>query len=118
MRLARRAKRRFTGKARVQLPAPRSAQLTVVIDGELHEQLVGLLPIVDGVPVAHLGSREQTQRSTARNRPRLGTEHRPNAKPAAREAASGGEHAPIQASCLTGPGTAGSVAITRLVESL
>lgn len=54
MRIPTGAKRRLPGEPGVHLPAPRAPQLTFVIDSELHEQIVRLLPIVNGVASAHL----------------------------------------------------------------
>jgi hypothetical protein len=111
-------KRRFTCESRVCLPIPRSADAPVVIDSEFHEQVVLLLPIVDGVALAHLARREKAQRTAAGNRPRFGTEHRSNAEAASAGAATSHRHAPVDASCLPGAEATGPMPIARLVECL
>ena len=57
------AKRRFTGETSVDLPPHRPAQRPVVVAGELHEEVVRVLPIVDRVTLAHLSGRQLIQRA-------------------------------------------------------
>ena len=83
MREPRRAQRRFAGQCRVRVQAQAAGKRPLVVGGQLHEQVVRMLQIVDGVAGADLAGGDQVGIAAAADRPRLGAEHRPNADPAA-----------------------------------
>src|SRR6187200_1923971 len=90
----------------------------VVVDGELHEQVMRLLPIMDGVALTHLAEHEVVQGAASGNRQWLGTEHRADAEAAGAEVATSHGHAPVDASDLMSAGAASPVAIARFVDAL
>ena len=116
MRISRGTERRLTCKATVYLPSPTSNEAALVVDRELHEQVV-LLSVVDGVTLAHLACRQKTQRTATRHRPRFCAEHRPNPEASTTNVAPPHEHAPVDTACLSGAGTARPVSIARFVTS-
>jgi hypothetical protein len=61
MRVTRRTKCGFTGESNIDLPSPAAPYRAVVVDSEFHERVVWLLPVVNGVALAYLSSREETQ---------------------------------------------------------
>ncbi len=71
MRISRWAKRWLTGNSRVDLPSPYTTEATLEVDGEFHEEIVLLLPIVNGVALTDLSGREKTEKTAVGDRPRV-----------------------------------------------
>ena len=79
MRVRDRTERRLADRSAVREPANAAAKRPLVLERELHEQVVRVLAIVNGVAVAGLTGRKQIGIPAAADRPRLGTEHRAHA---------------------------------------
>ena len=55
----RRPERRFSHRSAVRRPANRAEQWTIVFGSQLHEQVVGMLPVMNRVAIAELAGRQQ-----------------------------------------------------------
>ncbi|MBY0493855.1 MAG: hypothetical protein K2Y23_06540 [Cyanobacteria bacterium] len=118
MRIARRLERGLAAEAGVELPEPSAAQAPLVIDGELHDQIMRLLSIVHRVAAAHLADRKEIDRAATRHRPRLRRQHGADTEAAAGHAATRHDHSPIGGDNLSRLRTTGSMTIARLEQSL
>lgn len=76
--VTRRTEYRFTQGRRT--PAPFTAQRSVIVGRELHEQVLRLLAIVNGVALPHFSGREKADGPAAGHRPWFRAEHGPNAE--------------------------------------
>src|SRR3954463_287572 len=89
MRERGRPERRLARGTAVQLQSNTAGERPIVGDGELHEQVVRMLAIVDRLPAAHFPAGEQIRIAAPANRPRLEADPRAHAEGAGRGPADG-----------------------------
>jgi hypothetical protein len=118
MRESRWPERGLAGEGRIELPADRLHQRPVVLRGQLHEEIVRMLTIVDGVPFANLSRRQHVERAASWQRPRLETEHRSEAERSLSSASPRHRHTPVAALELMCAESAGPVNVSRLIDEL
>src|SRR5678815_1408774 len=95
MRERGRTKRRFSRRSHIDLPSSGGGQRAVVLGGQFHEQVVWMLPVMDGVAVTYLAGREQIRITTPANRPRLRTQHGAERELTGSEGTLCGPHGPV-----------------------
>src|SRR6185503_14052566 len=100
MRERGRTERRLPRWSHIELPSSRSGQSVVVLRGQLHEQIVRMLSVVDGVPFTYLAGREQIRIATSANRPRLCAQHGSQREAARSEVTLRRPHCPVDAAKL------------------
>src|SRR5688500_12951080 len=108
MRKTGRPERRLPGQPCVQLPSKGRRERTIELGGELHEQVVRMLPVVNAVTIALLASGEKIGIAASRDSDRLEADHRTKAESSLRERPASGEHDPIDAAPLGGAAVFGS----------
>ena len=110
--------RRLAGEAGIDLPAQRPAQRAIVIGGQLHEEVVRMLAVVNRVALAHLAAGQEIQETAIAHRPRFRAPHRPQPDAPAGEWSPRHQHAPVHAADLMGAGAAGPMPIARFGDQL
>src|SRR5688572_485522 len=78
-----RTKRRFAGQPRVELQSHSRGQLALIDARCLHEEIVRMLPVVDGTAVARFARRKQIRIAALADGGALDAEHRSKAEKAA-----------------------------------
>jgi hypothetical protein len=90
----------------------------VVVGGQLHEEIVGMLPVVDGVSLAHLPGCEKVEKAAITHGPRLCAAHRADTETSAAEGTPCHDHAPVHAAGLVIAGPSGAVTVAGLGNQL
>ena len=100
VRKTRRTERGLAGQRGIAMQPEPVGERPLVVDRQLHEQIVRMLPIVNGIAVTDLTGREQVRVAATRYRPRFQAEHRAHADTAAPDRAPQHAHEPINAAGL------------------
>lgn len=95
-----RAERGLAGESGVRVPPDCADQRPIALGRQLHEDVVRMLFVVNGVAVAHLAGCQQIRISATADRPGLEAEHATHADGAATQRAPSHQHEPIDAARL------------------
>src|SRR6185312_7765720 len=90
----------FTRRSAIGEPAKTLTNRPLVLERQLHEQVVRVLSIVNGVAIAQLTCGEQIWIATSSDRPRLGAEHRGHAHATVSDLTTRHAHDPVDAAGL------------------
>src|SRR5262245_13101037 len=101
MRIRNRTECGLANRTAVQLQSNRARERGVVLAGQFHEEIVGVLAVVDLFTPALLTARKEIGIPAPANRPRLGTHHPAKHQTAAAERSLGHAHDPVDAADLT-----------------
>ncbi len=98
MREGDRSECRLTHRSGVQLDTQAVRDRAFVDRGQLHEHVVGMLPVVEGLVVAELAGGEEIRVAALAGGHRVGAQHRPQRHLSAEERAPGHPHRPVRRS--------------------
>src|SRR5215831_14447225 len=103
------SERRLTDRTAVELPAGLTLQRSIVSGCEFHEEIVGMLPVVNLFALADLTARQQIRIPATTDRPRFSADHRSKLDPTRTGTALRHAHDPVDAASLAGAAIAGLV---------